>query len=167
MTPAVQDGPSELLLRTRNAVLNVLIADGMGIAIAGGLLRWRAWLPVPSVGESVRAGLLSGLVAVALVSYVTRRTMTSRQALRDPRNRDLAFLRGHVFSAAIGGLAVPLGFAFGWFVRPTLEAVGPFFLVALTLGALAWPRQHELDDLNWPENDRDPLASDALPGTDG
>jgi hypothetical protein len=168
VTLAGPDRSLALLERTRGAVLNVLIAEGTGIAVSGALLRWRGSLPAPVVGESTRAGLLGGLVAAALVSYVTRRTLAGRPALRDPETRERSFFRGHVLSAAIGGLAVPLGLAFGWLVRPTLEAVGPFFLVALTLGALAWPRRHELDDLEWPGDagEPGPAAPQARPGAD-
>jgi hypothetical protein len=43
-----------------------------------------------------------------------------------------------------------LGLAYGWFVRPQLDAVGPFWAAALGLGFLALPRAASLNDFDEP-----------------
>ena len=43
---------------------------------------------------------------------------------------------------------MPLGLAYGWLVRPRLDAVGPFWVAALTLGFLALPRARQFEDLD-------------------
>jgi hypothetical protein len=42
---------------------------------------------------------------------------------------------------------VPIGFAYAYAVRPTLDAVAPFWVAGLALGFLALPRAAELEGL--------------------
>jgi hypothetical protein len=141
---------SACLARTRSAVLNVLVATGLGIAISGGLLRWRDRWALFRGPEAVRRGLLATLLGLAVCSYVARRVLCGREALRDPTTRAERFFRGHVIAAAIAALAVPLGLVYGWLDRPRLDAVGPFWVAALALGFLALPRGHELEGFDEP-----------------
>jgi hypothetical protein len=142
------------LERTRAVVLDILVADGIGIAISGSLLR-RA-----DIGFLLRAPdivgqmLLGTLMALAISSYVWRRVWSGRAALRDPARRARRFYLGHVVAAAIGALAVPLGFAYGSLIDPELIGVGPFWVVALALGALALPRASDLTDFDDPMPER-------------
>jgi hypothetical protein len=69
---------------------------------------------------------------------------TARPVLENPRFRWAWFYWSHVGSALFGLLALPVGFAYSWAVRPKLSAVGPFWAVALVLGLLALPRLDEL-----------------------
>lgn len=152
MKPGPPDAAATLE-RTRSAVLNVMVAAGAGIAVSGLLLRWRDGWAVDRAPEWIRRGLLGGLAALAVGSYLVRRRVARREALRDPAGRASRFFRAHVLSAALAALAVPLGLAYGWYVRPRLDAVAPFWVVALALGLLALPRAHELEGLDEPEAD--------------
>lgn len=137
------------LERTRTAVLNVLVGDGLGILCSGLLLRSRAE-PAASfaAAASLKRGLLLGLAAVVLASYVTRRIAGGRSALQTPDGRLRRFLAGHVAAAVIAALAIPLGLAHGWFVRPSVDAVAPYWVAALALGFLSLPRAVELEGLD-------------------
>ena len=84
----------------------------------------------------------------AVSSYVVRRLVSGRGARWDRARRASRFYLGHVLAAALAALGVPLGLAYGWLVRPRLDAVGAFWIAALTLGFLALPRAHELDDFD-------------------
>ncbi|HEV3163076.1 MAG TPA: hypothetical protein VGZ22_03465 [Isosphaeraceae bacterium] len=136
------------LERTRSAVLNVLVVVAAGIAGSGivlgrrdrGVLLW----PERTTQRATHAALLLLIVA----SFMVRRVLGSRSALRDPDTRCVQFYRAHVIGAIVGALAVPLGFAYGWGVRPLLDAVIPFWLTALALGVLALPRAYELADFD-------------------
>jgi len=141
------------LERTRSAVLNVLVVVGAGIAVSGwtlGRLDGGAllWDPIASRRLAVVV-----LVALFLAGRVVLRVGAGRSALRDPSRRAARFARAHVASAVLGGLAVPVGFAYGWAIQPRLEAVSPFWVVALTGGFLALPRTHELADFDRPMAD--------------
>lgn len=144
-------GPAAACLeRTRSTVLNVLVAVGVGIAISGLVLRGRESVMTFQAPAAVRRGLIGSLLVVFTVSYASRRILGSRTALADPAQRDARFYRAHVVSAAIGALAIPLGFVYGWVVRHRLEDVGPFWIAALALGILAFPRAHELEGFDTP-----------------
>jgi uncharacterized membrane protein YfcA len=141
------------LARTRSAVLNLLVAVGAGIAVSGlflgrrdrGALLW----PDREAGRWAH-GVLLGLI---VVSFMVRRVMGGRSSLREPEQRAGRFFWSHVASAAVGALAVPLGLAYGWAIRPRLEDIAPFWVSALALGVLAIPRAYELDDFNEPLNE--------------
>lgn len=116
------------LRRARSAVANVLVAAAAGILGSGIALRpmergvnWRE-------AERARPWAYGGLVALVLASRAAYRGLATRGA------------SANVAAAAIGGLAVPLGFAYGHEIDPRLEAVAPFWVAAIALGALAWPR---------------------------
>jgi hypothetical protein len=145
------DPPSAACLeRTRSAVLNVLVVVGLGIAASGVLLRWRDRWAAARGPEWLRRALLGALLAVVVVSYVTRRVLAGRELLRDPAARLARFHRGHLLAAVVAALAVPLGLAYGWFIRPRIDAVAPFWIAALALGFLALPRGAELEGLDEP-----------------
>lgn len=138
------------LERTRSAVLNLLVPVGLGIAVSGWVLRSRTQGVAPWSVATVRRVILSGLLAMVVASYATRRIGSSREALRDPETRLARFHRAHLLAASIAALAVPLGFAYGCAVDPILPAVAPFWVAALTLGFLSLPRRSTLDDFDDP-----------------
>lgn len=145
-------GPAaaDCLERTRSSVLNVLVGVGVAIAVSGLALRGREIPMGAQAPEPVRRGLIGVLLAVAVASYASRRILGNRTALADPARRYARFYRAHVVSAAVGALAIPLGFVYGWVVRHRLEDMGPFWIAALALGFLAYPRAHELEDFDTP-----------------
>jgi hypothetical protein len=141
---------TECLNRTRSGVLNVLIGVGAIVALSGLVLRGRevgAWFPFP---ERVNQGMFLALGLIFVVSTILRRILGSRTRLRDPQTRGTRFYWGHVVPAVVGALAAVLGFAYGWLVSPRLEAILPFWLGALVLGVLAYPRGRELEDFDGP-----------------
>jgi hypothetical protein len=140
-----EPGVQACVQRTRSAVLNFLVAIGLGIAVGGLVLRWRDREATWRVGDGPRHAMLAALFVLLFTSFAVRRAGTSRALLRDPSRRTARFYRAHVVSALIAALAVPLGLAYGWFVRPRLDAVGPFWIAALALGLLALPRSPLLE----------------------
>lgn len=132
------------LERTRSAVLNVLVVIGIGIALSGWLLSRRAFGPALWPPEEARRFALLALLGIVLLSVSVRRMGTSRMFLQDHARRARRFYWAHVAGAAIGALAVPLGFAYGWAIRPRLDGVGPFWAVALAMGVLSLPRVEPL-----------------------
>jgi hypothetical protein len=140
----------DCLKKTRSGVLNVLLAVGAVVALSGALLRRRAndvAVPVPVLWNQV---LFLWLILIFVASTVARRVLGRRARLRDPNLRERRFFWGHVTPAAIGALAAPLGLLYGWLVSPRIEAILPFWLAALLLGILAYPRGRELEDLGAP-----------------
>jgi drug/metabolite transporter (DMT)-like permease len=134
------------LRTTRSGVLNVLIAVGLTVALTGAILRNRE-----GNGPGRTGGwLLGGLLFVLAASTVLRRALGRRARLREPASRGPRFYWGHVAPAAIGALAAPLGLAHGLLVSPSLEAILPFWLTALVLGVLAYPRGRELQGFDLP-----------------
>jgi hypothetical protein len=147
---ALDAASAAALERTRSAVLNVLVAVGTSIAASGFLLRWHDRWAVLRGPDRLGRGLIVALVGVVVASYLTRRVVADRSALRDPSRRLRRFHRGHVLSAIVAACAVPLGLAYGWFIKPRLDAVVPFWVAALALGFLALPRAAELEGLDPP-----------------
>ena len=141
----------DCLVRTRSAVLNVLLFVGAGIAVSGcGLGRHQPGAG-PLLGLPVtRQGALAGLLGLIALAYVILRVGSGRELLRDPARRAARFFRARVAVAIVGALAIPLGFAAGWVNDPRLEALAPFWIAALGLGFLAIPRGYELDDFAEP-----------------
>ncbi len=151
------------LERTRSAVLNVLVVMGIGIALSGWLLSRRAFgLALWPPDEARRLALLA-LLGIVLLSVSVRRIGTSRVFLKDHTKRAQRFYWAHVAGAAIGALAVPLGFAYGWAIRPRIDGVGPFWAVALAMGVLSLPRIEPLLGFDRPMLD---LHSDLDSETD-
>jgi hypothetical protein len=147
-TPA--DPAGELVRRTRSAVLNVLVVVGGGIALSGLILRDRRrgatlWPPDPT-----RRAAYVALLGLVVASVVLRRVLGRRSGLRDQATRAGRFFRAHLAGALAGALAVPLGLAYAYAVRPDLEAVAPFWVAALALGFLSLPRPDALSDLDAP-----------------
>jgi hypothetical protein len=153
--------PSALacLERTRSAVVNVLMVVGLGIAASGiylgrrdhGAMLW----PERAASRAVHAWL----TALILASTLMRLVLANRRALADPDRRPARFFRAHLSSAIVGALAVPLGLAYGWAVRPRLDAVLPFWVSALALGVLALPRAAALEGFASPMADDPPEPS--------
>src|SRR5262249_21180769 len=135
------------LLRTRTAVLNVLVGVGLMIAASGSLLRRRAGEGIIPPARGMHEGLLLALVIVAVARYVVRRAGPGRLSAIPPGRRAARFFWSRVGAAAIAAIGVPLGLIYGWSVDPRLEGVIPFWVVPLALGLLAIPRRGELDDL--------------------
>ena len=128
------------LEKTRSTVLNVLVVVGAMIAVSGwvlGRMDRGAELWDPVVAWRVASLVLGGLF---LASWMLVRVGSGRAALQDPSCRARKFTRAHIGAAVVGGLAVPLGFAYGWAIQPKIEAVSPFWVVALASGFLALPR---------------------------
>jgi hypothetical protein len=149
----LEPGALACLERTRSAVLNVLVAVGLGIAVSGLLLRWHDHQALFRASDAVRQALLGGLLVLAVVSYLCLRIGARRSRLCDPTRRGARFYRAHLLAAGVAALAIPLGLVYGWAVRPRLDAVAPFWVAALALGFLALPRAGELEgfDAPWPE----------------
>ena len=135
------------LVRTRLAVLNVLVGVGLAIALGGVLLRGRAEIHRPLPPGGLPDAWMSGLLALILASCALRAVLARRAPSVAPERRASAFFWAHVLPAAVIALAAPLGIAYGWWVAPRLEAVIPFWVVPLALGFLAIPRAHEVDEL--------------------
>ena len=134
----------DCLKKTRSGVLNVLVGVGAVVALSGALLRRRADDVVVPVPDLLNQVLFLCLILIFVVSTVTRRVLGRRARLRDPHLRGPRFFWGHVVPAAIGALAAPLGLLYGWLVSPRIEVILPFWLAALVLGVLAYPRGREL-----------------------
>lgn len=149
---SIPDRNAVTLERTRAAVMNVLVVAGLGIALSGFLLgrRERGTILVPP--RDIDRWAYGSLLGLCLLSLLVRRTLGARDRLRDPAHRDARFFRAHVLSAVLGALAIPMGLTYGWLIRPRLGGVGPFWVVALTLGILAFPRGQELADLDRPKS---------------
>jgi hypothetical protein len=141
------------LARTRSAVLNVLVADGLTIAVSGWLLRTRAAAPARQPAMALHQTLMAGLILLGIMSYLSRRLMGRRALLSDPTRRESQFFGSHVVPALIAALAAPLGLLYGWLVIPSLDAIIPFWVVPLALGFLSLPRERELSDLDQPMPD--------------
>jgi hypothetical protein len=138
------------LERTRTAVLNVLMAASAGIAASALALRWRDRAAIWRGPEGIRQALLAVLLILVAASAWARRWGAARTRLRDPQLRAGRFFRAHLISAIIASMAVPLGLVYGWFFRPRLDAVSPFWVAAIALGFLALPRASGLADLDEP-----------------
>jgi hypothetical protein len=135
------------LSRTRAAVLNVLVVAGFLIAVSGWLLRRHAQQGFVVASRAWHDRLLFGLIAVAVCSYVIRRSGTRGSDARGVSRRAARFFWSHVGSAAVAAVGVILGFVYGWYVDPRLQGVIVFWVVPMALGLLALPRRGELDDL--------------------
>jgi hypothetical protein len=137
----------ECLRKTRSCVLNVLVGVGVVVALSGMLLRGRV---EGGVSRGFTHIMYLGLILIFAASTIARRSLGRRSWLRDPSSRGARFFRAHVVAAVIGALAAPLGFAFGWMGSPRLETILPFWITALVLGILAYPRGHELEGFDAP-----------------
>jgi hypothetical protein len=131
-------------------VLNVLVGDGLLIAVSGWLLRRHRQQAIIRSERGWHDGLLFGLIAVAVCGYLLRRPRLRPSDSETPSRRAARFFWGHVGSAAVAAIGVPLGLLYGWFVDPRLEGVIVFWVVPLALGLLALPRRGELDEVGPP-----------------
>jgi hypothetical protein len=140
----------DCLQRTRSGVLNVLVGVGAVVAVSGFLLRGRTEGALIGSAERFSHMMLLGLLGVFMASTILRRSLCRRARFRDPRMRGWRFFWGHILPASLGALAAPLGLIQGWLVSPRLESILPFWVVALVLGILAYPRGRELEGLDPP-----------------
>ncbi len=140
----------ECLKRTRSGVLNVLVGVGAIVAVSGLVLRGRAGGALAGPQTRLSQAMLLGLLGIFVASTILRRVLGRRSRLRDPTHRGRRFFLGHIVPAAVGALAAPLGLVHGWLVSPRLEAILPFWVVALVLGILAYPRGRELEGFDEP-----------------
>ena len=140
----------DCLKKTRSGVLNVLVGVGVVVALSGALLRRRAGNVIAPAPDRLSQALFLCLFVLFVASTFSRRVLGFRARLRDPHLRGPRFFWGHVIPAILGALAAPLGLLYGWLVSPQLEAILPFWLAALVLGILAYPRGRELLDLGAP-----------------
>jgi hypothetical protein len=140
----------DCLRKTRSGVLNALVAVGMVVALSGALLRRRVDGAVVPVPERLNQVMFLSLILIFVVSTVARRVLGRRERLRDPHLRGSRFFWGHVVPAGIGALAASLGLLYGWLISPRIEAILPFWLAALVLGILAYPRGRELEGFDAP-----------------
>jgi hypothetical protein len=140
----------ECLSKTRSSVLNVLVGVGLIVALSGIMLRSRPAGPLFPVPEWINQAMFFGLGLIFVASTIFRRVLGSRSRLRDPLTRGPRFYWGHVLPALVGASASALGLAYGWLISPRLEAILPFWLAALVLGVLSYPRGRELEDFDTP-----------------
>jgi len=138
------------LLRTRSAVLNVLVAVGLTIAVSGWLLRGPPLELAWQTGRDVHQALTFGWLGLGVLSFLLRRIMGRRTALSDPLRRESRFFWSHVLPALTAALIAPLGLLHGLLSDPRLEAIIPFWVVPMALGVLALPRASELDGFDRP-----------------
>jgi hypothetical protein len=143
----------QCLSRTRAVVLNVLVAVGLTIAISGWLLRGRQPLAAGQTSQDVHQVLTIALVGLGVLSFLLRRILGRRAALRDPARRETRFFLAHVSAALTAALIAPLGLLHGLLSDPRVEAIIPFWVVPLALSALALPRASELDGFDRPISD--------------
>jgi hypothetical protein len=150
-SPPALDPPAVACInQTRAAVLNIIIVAGLLLVVSGFVVR-EFDFGVPRMPQDQARRVAYGTLFVLVVaSYGTRRALSSRQSLRDPRTRGPRFYLAHVVGALIGALAVPLGFLYGVAVRPELREIAPFWVAGMALGFLALPRGHELADFDEP-----------------
>lgn len=132
---------SRCLARTRSAVWNVLMLDGLAIALSGLVLRRRNW-EVALAPSDVAAWWTNLALLILIVASTGARLLS---VFPWASRRPARFLITRLLSAAIGALAVPIGFAYGWAVSPRLLAVGPCWAVAIVVGLLALPRAEEAE----------------------
>lgn len=142
----------DCLRRTRSSVLNVLLGVGVVVALSGVILRGRPAGALPAIHPRLNEMMLGSLILIFVASTLMRRSLGRRTRLRDPRLRGPRFFWGHVLPAVVGALAAPLGLAHGWLLSPRLVTIIPFWVTALLLGVLAYPRGRELEgfDLHMP-----------------
>jgi hypothetical protein len=164
--PQLEPAAASCLEHTRSAVMSVLLLDGLVIAGSGLFLRLRGpEITLISPEEAYRWSHLILLILMFLGSAL-RLIGTARPVLENPRHRSRWFFWSHVGSALLGLLALPVGFAYAWAVRPRLSAVGPFWAVALVLGLLALPRLDEILGFDRPMPSRLPDAPEDAEDAD-
>ena len=147
-------GDPDGLERTRDAVMDVLLIDGLGIALSGWALARSGYSVTSFEPYIAQRFAFVPLVILVFASIATRRIWAGRWRLRDPARRAGRLLRAHVASALVGGLAIPLGHVFARDFLPTLRGAGPFWIVALAMGLLALPRDSAVAGL-----ERKPISS--------
>ena len=140
----------ECLKRTRSGVLNVLVGVGGRRRCLRSLLRGRTSEALVGPQEPLSQALLLSLLgfswsALSLAACWAAGRGSAILSLRGPRFFWVTFCR-----PPIGALAAPLGLIHGWLISPRLEAILPFWVVALVLGILAYPRGRELEGFDQP-----------------
>jgi hypothetical protein len=147
---SLDPGAVDCLQRTRSSVLNVLLGVGVVVALSGVILRGQPAGAFLAASPHLSDIMLGGLILIFVASTLLRRTLGRRTRLSDPTMRGRRFFWGHVLPAVVGGLAAPLGLVHGWLLSPRLETIIPFWVTALLLGVLAYPRGRELEGFDLP-----------------
>lgn len=137
--------------RARSLVLNVLVLDGLSILATALILR--RWAPIATdidperLGTAFFGALFACFVAarvIQLLSSVVRIGRTSTEV------RGRRYVRGRAGAAAVGWLALPLGLGYGLTVDPSLSGLVPFWVAAMLVGAIALPRERDLEGFDAP-----------------
>jgi hypothetical protein len=147
---SLDPGAIDCLRRTRSSVLNVLLGVGVVVALSGVILRGRPAGVLQAIPPRLNDMMLGSLILIFVVCTLLRRSLGRRTWLSDPRLRGRRFFWGHVLPAVVGALAAPLGLVHGWLLSPRLETIIPFWVTALLLGVLAYPRGRELEGFDLP-----------------
>lgn len=144
------DGRRALLVRTRSAVLNVIIGIALMIAASGWMIRLGGGAAAFRGLRVVRPeGVYAGLVVLFVASrYLARRSWRSARAWETNEEREARFYRSHVGAALVAMGGIPLGLVYALAFDPSLAGVAPFWVAAMALGLLAIPRSAELDNLH-------------------
>ena len=151
LSPNAPDDPQAWWLeRTRSRVLNILVLDGL--TILGSALAIRRWGSLDFGVDPLwtKRTLFGSLIAVVLVAMFVLRGLGGRDRLREPVSRGPRYLATRVGAVAVGWLVLPVGLAYGLLVDPSLGGVAPFWLAALVLGRLGFPRREDLDEFDEP-----------------
>ncbi len=100
------------LERARDVVVNVLLADGLAIALSGYSLS-RTGYTMHLIDAQLAQGVAFALLVVLVfASIATRRLFAARFRLRDPSRRAGRLVRAHAASALVGAVAIPLGYVY-------------------------------------------------------
>lgn len=133
--------------RLRSMVLNGGIAVAGGMALSGFLLRDREPLASAYSAQSLKFSFHAALIGLVLASLFLKRTLANPRTLARldrPLERYQARLR---VLLTLGFLAMALGLPYGLLVDPTWTGITPFWIVALGLTAICWPRRGDLLEL--------------------
>lgn len=150
---------SRWLERTRSWVLNILVLDGLSILASALLVRW--WGPVEADVDpaTLKKGFFGSLFACFVLARILLRQLGSRERLAPGSSRGRRYLQSRVVTAALGWAALPLGLGYALTVEPTVQGIVPYWVAALLLGAIALPRQSDLEGFDEPI----PRDSEATP----
>jgi hypothetical protein len=130
--------------RARTLTVRFGLLGGITIAISGWLLRGRDPAASALHWGSIRLVCYALLLLFLLASPWVKRFLASPQALQNPATRCSRYQRMVAARLILAWLCIAVGLAYGFLVEPDIHGVGPFWIAAYALGALAWPRHHDL-----------------------
>lgn len=146
----LDDRSRSLLEHTRSWVLNVLVVDGLTILSSALIFRRWGWIDFGYETAPMRRFLVGSLIAVLVAGLSTLRIFGGRGSLTAPRSRAFRYFTSRVGAAVVGWMALPLGLAYGLAIEPSLNAVAPFWIAAMVVGTLAFPRPWDLEGFREP-----------------